>query len=327
MSARALVTGMAGFAGSHLAELLLQEGLSVHGTVVSDVDADPDLARLARSAVAHRCDIRSYADVSRLIATVEPHVIFHLAAVSSVPYGEEHPDELFAVNLSGTVHILEAASRYAPNCTVVVISSPEVYGKVAAEECPIKEERALMPVHSYGLSKALGENVALFYHRQRGLSVVILRPFNHIGPRQADSFVCSNFCKQAALIDLGRMPPVIRVGNLSSVRDFTDVRDVVRGYRLAAERCKSGHIYHIASGIGTPIREVLNIVLSFVDRKIEVEQDPSRLRTVETPVFIGDASRFAAETGWRPRFSLTQSLYDCFRYWRETLGRQAPQTP
>jgi GDP-4-dehydro-6-deoxy-D-mannose reductase len=327
MSTRALVTGMGGFAGSHLAEHLIQEGLSVHGTVVSNGDADPDLARLARSALVHRCDIRSYAAVSELVATVEPGVIFHLAAVSSVPYGEEHPDELFAVNLSGTLHVLEAASRYAPGCTVVVISSPEVYGKVASEECPIKEERPLRPVHSYGLSKALAEEVALFYHRQRGLSVVILRPFNHIGPRQADSFVCSNFCKQAALIDLGRMPPVMRVGNLSSVRDFTDVRDVVRGYRLAAERCKSGRIYHIASGTGTSIRDVLNIVLSFVDMEIEVEQDPSRLRTVETPVFIGDASRFAAETGWRPRISLSQSLYDCFTYWRERVVRQAPPTP
>ncbi len=319
MRTQVVITGVEGFAGSHLAEHLHEQGLSVHGTVNPSAHMSRNLAHLPRTVVTQPCDIRRYPDVASLIAKVRPDIVFHLAAISSVMYGEEHPEELFATNLSGTVHILQAVRKYVPHSTVVVISSPEVYGTVAAEECPLNEDHPLKPVHLYGVSKALSEKAALFYHHNLNLNVVILRPFNHIGPRQSDSFVCSSFCKQAALIDLKLAPPVIHVGNLSAIRDFTDVRDMVVAYRLAAEQCKPGEPYHIASGIGRTIKEILDIVCSFVGTKIRIEQDPARLRAIETPVFIGDASRFVQQTTWKPRFSLSQSLYDCFTVWKEQV--------
>jgi len=277
------------------------------------------ISHLGALITLHTCDMCSFSDVASVLRRVKPDVVFHLAAITSVPQGEIEPELLFRTNLLGSLSLLEAARRYSPDAKLLMISSAEVYGKVDMRDNPIKEDQPVRPVHLYGLSKALAEKLALFYHTTLGLSTVILRPFNHIGPRQADSFVCSSFARQVALIDLRQTEPVICVGDLSPVRDFTDVRDVVNAYCLAAKLCKEGYPYHIASGTGCTIKDILDTVLSFTDIKIEVREDPARKRAVEIPVCIGDPSRFNNHTGWTRHYSLSQSLQDCFLYWKNNI--------
>jgi GDP-4-dehydro-6-deoxy-D-mannose reductase len=316
MPRTALITGIGGFVGSHLSECLIEAGLTVQG-IIRPSTALANISHLITRVKLHACDVRSLQDTAELLKKTKPDLVFHLAAISSVPEGERNQELVLQTNLMGTLNILEAVRRESPAARFILISSPEVYGRVNSEDNPVKEDQPVRPIHQYGVSKALAEQVTLFYHLTWGLSVVLLRPFNHIGPRQADSFVCSDFSRQVALIDLGRTEPVIRVGDLSPVRDFTDVRDVVRAYLLAAETCTPGRPYHIASGTGVRIKEILTTILSFTDIRVDVRQDPTRLRQVEIPVIIGDASRLVNETGWKRRYSLSRSLQDTFQYWKE----------
>jgi len=226
------------------------------------------------------------------------------------------------VNLTGTLHLLEAIRKEIPDALLVHISSSEVYGKVLPEENPIREHHPEAPVHAYGLSKVLSEQLVRFYERRHGISAIILRPFNHIGPRQSDRFVCASFAKQLVSIELGRTSPVLRVGNLNPVRDFTDVRDMVEAYRLAAEHCESGSLYNIASGQGTSIADLLSQMLSLTHSQIEVREDPNRVRKTEIPVLIGDATSFTKKTGWQRRFALRETLSDTTAYWRQMAADQ-----
>jgi GDP-4-dehydro-6-deoxy-D-mannose reductase len=200
---------------------------------------------------------------------------------------------------------------------LIHISSSEVYGRVQPGENPIREDRPEAPVHSYGLSKLFSEQLVRFYQSRHGIRAVVLRPFNHIGPRQSDRFVCSSFVKQLAWIEQGRAAPLIHVGNLEPVRDFTDVRDVAEAYRLAAEHCQPGSLYLIASGQGISIADLLDEILSLSDSQIEIRQDPDRVREAEIPVLIGDATSFTSATGWHREFSLRDSLTDTVAYWRQ----------
>ncbi len=314
MSMRALITGIAGFAGSYLAEALLEEGDHVEGLCLPD-EPVVNIEGFSNRIVLHTGDLGSPADVSRAIRKARPDVIYHLAAISSIPLGEENPKQMLDTNFIGTLNLANAIQKEAPKARLVYISSSEVYGKVAPGKNPVRESQPVAPIHFYGFTKMITENFLRYWFRTRGRSVVFLRPFNHIGPRQSERFVCSIFSKQAAAIQEGKQDPVMRVGNLSPVRDFTDVRDMVRAYRLAAERCKDGIPYHIASGKGTSIEKVLSEILSFVSTEVDVQQDPALYREIEIPVLTGDASLFSKTTGWNPRFELTDSLRDLFTFW------------
>lgn len=327
MSVRAFITGVGGFAGSHLAEALLAAGDSVQGTLSPGGSAD-NLRWLPKSVPLHRLDIRSGAEVAAAVRKARPDVVYHLAALSHVPEGDRDPRAVLEVNFLGTLSVLEALRTEAPGARCVLISSAEVYGAAAAHPGrAISEDHPKTPVHAYGLSKLAAELLADLYGRTRGITVVCLRPFNHIGPRQSDRFVCSSLARQIARIELGLQDPILKVGDLKPVRDFTDVRDMVRAYRLAAERCPPGSVFQISSGVGVSIETVLKEFLSFSDLPIEVRQDPSRLRRTDVPVLIGDPSRFRRATGWAPRFSLRQSLRDLYSYWKEKESSQgAPAT-
>ena len=321
MSFRAFITGIGGFAGSHLAEALIQEQTRVAGTV-RPAGSLRNIEHLAPDLTLHPCDIRSSGCIAEAIRKTQPDVVYHLAATTSVSEGEREPQGMMEVNLTGTLHLLEAIRREAPGALLIFVSSSEVYGKVLPEENPVGEDRPEAPVHYYGLSKLLSEQLVRFYQRCHGISAVILRPFNHIGPRQSDRFVCSSFVKQLVWIERGRSKAVIRVGNLDPVRDFTDVRDMVKAYRLAAEHCKPGSIHNVASGQGISIANLLDEIRSLVDLRIEVRQDPDRVRRTEIPVLIGDAAPFTRATGWQRQFELIDSLRGMLAYWRQQAAEQ-----
>jgi len=322
MSLRAFITGIAGFAGSHLAETLIREGNRVEGTLLPG-ESGGNVEHLIPHLKLHPCDIRSRGSLAEAIRKARPDVVFHLAATSSVSEAERDPTGTMEVNLTGTLHVLEAVRAEAAGALLVYVSSSEVYGKVLPEENPVREDRPEAPVHAYGLSKHLAERVVRFYGGHRGIRAVILRPFNHIGPRQADGFVCSSFVKQLVWIEVGRAEPVIRVGNLDPIRDFTDVRDMVKAYRLAVDHCKPGSLYNVASGVGVSIADVLKEILTLIDADVEVREDPGRVRKTEIPVLIGDATSFRKTTGWQRQFALRDSLEAMALYWRRQAAQRA----
>jgi len=316
---RALITGIAGFAGSHLAGHLCARGWEVVGLERPGVPGD-NLAGIDVLRVED-ADILDPGAMAGAVASASPGVVFHLAAVSFVPAAEKAPRETLDVNAGGTLNVLEACRRHAPAARVVVVSSSEVYGKVPSGEMPISELRAPAPANLYALSKLCTEEAARCYGRAYAVPAVIVRPFNHIGPRQSPAFVTSTFARQIAEIEAGRKKPVIDVGNLDAERDFTDVRDMVRAYALAAEKCAPGETYNICTGRPRRIAEVLGMLLALSSVRIEVRQDPARLRKSDIPVFYGDCTKFARATGWRSEHPLEETLREILDWWR---GRVSP---
>jgi GDP-4-dehydro-6-deoxy-D-mannose reductase len=315
MIKRALITGIAGFAGSHLARELIGQGWEVtgierHGAVLSNLT---DLIYRVR---VDECDILSSKDVGHVIRKQRPDTIFHLAGTSFVPDAQNAPQMAFEINVKGSLNMLEETRENAPDARLILISSAEVYGRAETARMPIAEENRLRPVNIYALTKVCAEETAFYYHRVRGLDCVVLRPFNHIGPSQRPSFVAPAFALQIARIEAGKQEPVLEVGNLEASRDFTDVRDMVRGYCLATESCSPAIPYNICSGKAYKIKEILDKLLALSDVEIEIREDPERLRASEVPIFQGDHTRFTEATGWEPEFLIDETLKTILDYWR-----------
>jgi GDP-4-dehydro-6-deoxy-D-mannose reductase len=320
---RALITGITGFAGSHLAELLLAEHseVEVWGTYrwrsrMDNVDHLVDRVRLVEA------DLRDFASLHRMLDIVRPERIFHLAAQSFVPSSWSAPAETLSTNIEGQANLFEAIRALKLDPVIQIACSSEEYGLVLPDEVPIRETNPFRPLSPYAVSKVGQDMLAYQYFRSYGLKTVRTRGFNHTGPRRGDVFVTSNFAKQIARIEAGLQEPVIEVGNLEAVRDFTDVRDMVRAYWLATERATAGEAYNVASGEGISIRSLLDRLLSHSPTEVEVRVDPARLRPSDVEVLIGDASRFRSETGWEPRIPLDQTLVDVLDYWRARLLRR-----
>jgi len=313
---RALITGVAGFAGSHLAEHLLEKGWEVSGIEPPGVSLR-NIEKIAQRIRLEQCDVLHPSHIETVLGTLKPDTVFHLAAVAFVPSAEQAPQEAFDANAKGVINLLEGCRKIIPGARIILISSAEVYGKAGTGDLPITEAQPTAPANFYALTKLCAEEAARWYHRVHSINVVILRPFNHIGPRQSPHFVTSSFAQQIAEIESGKRQPVIEVGNLDAARDFTDVRDMVRAYCLAAERCAPGDMYNICSGYAHVIREILEMLLSLSNARIGVRQDPKRLRKSEIPVMIGDYSRFHGATGWKPEHDLNSTLEDILNYWRQ----------
>jgi GDP-4-dehydro-6-deoxy-D-mannose reductase len=318
---RALITGITGFAGSHLAEYLLgeQPDVDVHGTYrwrsrMENIRGVVDRVRL------HETDLRDGAAVHKLLAEVRPDAIFHLAAQSFVPTSWRAPAETLGTNINSQVHIFEAIRALEIDPVIQIACSSEEYGLVHADEVPITEDNPLRPLSPYAVSKVAQDLLGYQYFRSYGLKVIRTRGFNHTGPRRGEVFVSSNFARQLAEIEAGLREPVIHVGNLDAVRDFTDVRDMVRAYWLAVTRGKPGEAYNIASGRGITIRELLDTLIELSTSTPEVRVDPARLRPSDVEVLLGDSSKFRADTGWEPRIPLEQTLADILAYWRERVA-------
>jgi GDP-4-dehydro-6-deoxy-D-mannose reductase len=322
---RALITGITGFAGSHLAEYLLAEQpqVEVGGTYRWRSRMD-NIAHLGERIRLFEADLRDYVAVHRMLERARPDVIFHLAAQSFVPASWTAPHETLMTNIGGQTHLFEALRILGLDPVIHIACSSEQYGLVLPAEIPITETNPLRPLSPYAVSKVGQDLLAYQYFQSYGVKAVRTRGFNHTGPRRGEVFVSSNFAKQLADIEAGHQEPVIRVGNLDAVRDFTDVRDMVRAYWLAVERGRPGEAYNVASGRGITIREVLDRLLALSDARVQIEVDESRLRPSDVQVLIGDSSKFREDTGWEPRIPLEQTLRDLLDYWRERQRGQRP---
>ena len=320
---RALITGITGFAGSHLAEYLLNEhpDVEVFGTYRwrSRMDNVEHLRSRIRLLEA---DLRDYTSMHAALDKSRPDVIFHLAAQSFVPSSWTAPNETLTTNVSGQTNLFEAIRALRLDPVVQIACSSEEYGLVLPDETPIKETNPLRPLSPYAVSKVAQDYLGYQYFQSYGLKVIRTRGFNHTGPRRGQVFVTSNFCSQVAAIGLGLQDPVIRVGNIEAIRDFTDVRDMVRAYWLAVTKAKPGEVYNIATGNGIRISEMLNRLIEISGLDVKIEVDPDRLRPSDVEILIGDASKFKADTGWEPRIPFEQTLNDLLEYWRKTLSQR-----
>jgi GDP-4-dehydro-6-deoxy-D-mannose reductase len=262
-------------------------------------------------------DVTDAYGVLSTIGSLRPTHIFHLAAQSFVPTSRKAPQETFTVNAIGTINILEAAKVLELDTKIHIAGTSEEYGYVKPEELPVTEKNPLRPLNPYAVSKVAADLAGQQYHRSYGLQVVITRAFNHTGPRRGDAFAESNFSKQIAQIEKGLQEPVIKVGNLESARDFSDVRDVVRAYWLALKKGEPGKVYNISSGRAIRLGDLLDRLLAQSRVKnIRIEQDPQRLRPSDVPHLPGDSSKFREATGWLPQIALDRTLKDLLDYWR-----------
>jgi GDP-4-dehydro-6-deoxy-D-mannose reductase len=318
---RALITGITGFAGSHLAEYILAQHPEVEVFGIMRWRSRTENIESIRHRISiMECDLRDATSVKQLLARVRPNKIFHLAAQSFVPSSWNAPAESFTTNVLGQLNVFEAVRELDIDPWIQIACSSEEYGLVHPDELPIRESNPLRPLSPYAVSKVAQDYLAYQYFMSFGLKVVRTRGFNHDGPRRGDVFVSSNFAKQLVEIERGKKPPVVQVGNLAARRDFSDVRDIVRGYWLSLERCEPGEVYNISSGRDYSIQEVLDQLIRVSGLEVRVEQDPERLRPSDVPVLLGDSTKFRRATSWEPAISYEKTLGDMVDYWREKMS-------
>lgn len=290
----AYVTGGAGFVGRWL-----REHLEHCGDEVVLVDRE--------------VDVTDGEAVRKSVTSVQPDVVYHLAGLAHVGRSFEDPAATYRVNAIGSLNVLEAAAACAASPRVLLVSSAEVYGSAGGE--PVDEEAPLRPTSPYAASKLGAEFIGLQHWLGQGLPVVRVRPFNHVGPGQSADFVVPALAKRIVAAERsggGTVP----IGNLEAKRDFTDVRDVVRAYRLLVERGKEGDVYNMASGRALSIREVASMLVALAETSVELVVDPALVRPVDVPVFVGDARKLVTATGWAPEVPLERTLTDVLAYWR-----------
>jgi len=315
-----LITGAGGFVGGHLCSYLLEHtDWDLTGTLF-----DPVGKREAQPTRLHllSVDLRDREVVSSLVEKTRPDIVFHLAAQSSVPTSFSDPWETLENNIRAELNLLEAVRRCGREVVFLIIGSNEEYGKPKADELPQTELSPLRPSNPYAVSKIGQDFLGLQYYLAYDVKVVRVRPFNHTGPGQSARFVAPAFASQIARIEAGLQEPVMRVGNLSTSRDFTDVRDIVRAYHVAVIQGEPGEVYNLASGVPRSIAALLETLLAYSDVEIRVERDPARYRPVDVPVVYGSAKKFHARTGWEPEIPFEVTLKDTLTYWREQVARE-----
>ena len=315
---RALITGASGFVGEHLcAYLLAHADWELAGTVYPQpVEARPRDPRL----VLRHVDLRDPDSVQTLLGEVQPDTIFHLAAQSFVPTSFADPWDTLENNIRVQLNLLEAVRRSERQVRVLVVGSNEEYGTPQPGELPQTEGSPLRPSNPYAVSKVAQELLAYQYHQSYGLKVVVTRGFNHTGPRHGPVLSCSSFARQIAEIEAELAPPVLYVGDLTTQRDWVDVRDVVRAYWLALEKGVPGEVYNIGSGTTRTIQSMLDLLLSLSPLAIEVRQEAARLRPSDVPILWADDSKFRAQTGWEPQIPFEQTMRDLLDYWRARVN-------
>lgn len=315
---KALITGITGFAGSHLAELLLKEGFEVYGTIRPRSKTD-NIVDLKDNLKLCDADVLDSHSLSSLVVKIRPDYIFHLAAQSFVQTSWASPSTTMEMNVVGTVHLFEAVRRAEIDPVVQIACSSEEYGLVYPNEIPIKEDNPLRPQSPYAVSKVAMDYLGYQYHQSYQTKIIRTRAFNHTGPRRGEVFVTSSFAKQIAEIEKGKKEPVIDVGNLETKRDWTDVRDVVRGYLLSVQKCKPGEVYNICSEKAVRVGDMLDLLLKMSKIKVKIKEDPARLRPSDVPVLLGDCSKFKKATGWKPEIPFEKTMEDLLNYWRERV--------
>lgn len=312
---RVLITGITGFVGRHLAQYLLAQGVEVAGIGRPVHDDSMPFSDHDRVPI-HHVEIADVEVLARIVESSRPEAIVHLAAFSQVGLSWDAPSAVINTNVLGTLALLNAVWETGFKPLILSVGSGEEYGLVREDEIPISEATPLRPLNPYAVSKVAQGLLALQYAKKFGLRVIHMRPFNHIGPGQARGFITADFAAQIAHIEQGLAPPLLRVGNLDSRRDYLDVRDVVRAYVLALEGVHPGEVYNVASGVTWSGREILARLLALTSTQVDVVEDPALLRPVDVPVVVGDASKLRSATGWKPECSLEKSLADILSHWR-----------
>ncbi len=311
---KSLITGIPGFVGSHLSELLLEKNVEVFGTYLKGESLE-NLASVKKNIVLFECNITDFDSLSKLVKKISPDQIYHLAAFSSVGKSFENPLKTFEINVRGTLYLLEILRSIKKKVKILIVSSADIYGKVKRNQLPIKETHSLSPISPYGASKACADLLAYQYFQSYGVLAVRSRSFNHTGPRQRKGFVVPDFASQIAKIDLGLSEPKIKVGNLDAKRDISDVRDVVWAYYLLLQKGKPGDAYNVCSGKAFKIQYLLDYFMKLSRRKIKVLEVKKTKRPVDIPILLGDNEKIKKELKWNPKISIEQTLEDTFKFW------------
>jgi GDP-4-dehydro-6-deoxy-D-mannose reductase len=317
---KVLVTGITGFAGSHLADYILDNhpDVQVYGLVRWRSRME-NIVHIQGRVHLVEGDLKDMSSLKKCLEEVQPDRIFHLAAQSFVPTSWKCPAETFSINALGQIHLFEAILSAGISPKIQIAGSSEEYGLVNSDEVPMKETNPLRPLSPYAVSKVAQDLLGWQYFKSYGLRVIRTRGFNHTGPRRGEVFICSNFAKQIVEIEKKKREPLISVGNLEAKRDFTDVRDMARAYWLSLEKGKEGDVYNVGTGKSYSIREVLDMLLAMSKVEVKIAVDPDRLRPSDVPVLLSDSSKFRQLTGWEPRIPFNQSLEDLLEYWRERI--------
>ncbi len=317
---KVLVTGVTGFVGSHLVDYLLTMsdveifGLKRWRSRTENIEHFEDRIAL------YECDIRDATSVRNAMEEIKPDRIFHLAAQSYVPTSWDSPSSTLETNIMGELNIFESVRKIGIDPLIQVAGSSEEYGLVHQNELPITEGNPLRPLSPYGVSKVCQDMLAYQYFMNYGIKVIRTRAFNHTGPRRPANFVCSDFARQIVQMERGKKPKVIHTGNLDAIRDFTDVRDMVKAYWLSLERGKPGDVYTICSGTGETIKDILDTLVKLSDvNDIEIKQTSTRLRPTDVPVLVCDCVKFRKLTGWKPEIPFEQTLRDILEFWRARI--------
>lgn len=304
----ALIFGVCGFVGRYLIEELKRNGYQIHG---SDV-IENENASLCETYTS--CDLLDAEAVKEVIKAVKPTHIINLAAISSVGLSWNIPQKTMSVNVNGGLNILEAVKDEVPDAKVLFIGSSEEY---VVSDKPINEDTPLNANNPYGISKLAIESFSEIYRKRYGLKVFHVRAFNHTGLGQKNTFVIPSWCMQAAKISAGAGPGTMKVGNTDVVRDLSDVRDIVRAYRMVIESDDCRTVYNIGSGRGTSLKDILDYLQELSAQPIRVEQDPSLFRPSDNPVIICDHSLITEKLGWRPEHDILETVSDLFRYYEK----------
>ncbi len=314
---RLLITGITGFVGSHMAEFALAQGAEVFGSSRWRSKTE-NIEHLRSKITLIECELRDPSSVRALLEAANPTHVIHLAAQSFVGASWRTPAETLTTNIISQVNLLEGLRGLKMSPRFLVVGSSEEYGLVGEDELPIRETNPLRPLSPYAVSKAGQDLMGYQYFKSYGLPIVRSRAFNHEGPRRGEVFVTSNFAKQVAEIEAGLRDPVIYVGDLRPRRDYSDVRDVVRGYWILLERGEAGEVYNLCSGRSWAIRQVLDFLLEQSRVKgIAVQTDPTRLRPSDVMVLEGDPSKIEKATGWKVEIPFERTLKDLLAYWRQ----------
>lgn len=312
---RILITGGTGFVGSWLLEAYLNE---THHEIFSTRSFRSNMENVVHIEDRIKwleADITDAHSVETIIKDIKPDIIHHLAGQSYVPASWKYPTNTFEVNVLGSINLFEAVRKFRPECVIQIASSSEIYG--IPDEVPITEKMLPKPCSPYGVSKLAMDRLGVQYHHSYGLKIVVTRAFNHTGPRRNEVFVASSFAKQIVEIEKGLKDPVIKVGNLDAIRDFTDVRDMCQAYMISVSLCEYGEPYNICSGKGIKIKELLDFYIKNSKIKIEIEKDSDRLRPSDLHTLIGDSSKFRASTKWEPKIDFIQTQLDLLDYWKK----------
>jgi GDP-4-dehydro-6-deoxy-D-mannose reductase len=327
---RALITGITGMVGSHLADYLTENtNWEVHGLIRWRSPLN-NISHLIKSINENRIklhygDLRDSLSIDKVVQDSKPDFIFHLAAQSFPKTSFDAPLDTLETNIQGTNRILESIKKFAPEAVVHVCSSSEIFGRVPIEKTPIDEECSFHPASPYAISKVGTDLIGRFYAEAYGLKTLTTRMFTHTGPRRGDVFAESSFAKQIALIEKKFIPPIIKVGNLKSLRTVADVRDAVRAYfMLVTINPISGEYYNIGGTHVSEVGAILNFLISksTMGSKIEVEIDPLRLRPIDADLQIPNTQKFSKHTGWTPQITFDRTMCDLLDYWRERVDKE-----